>query len=178
MGSSSEVLMVRHQSRTLLLCSAIGVPLLSFLSPSWLTLMGVGPSWEVLWLLPWALVEGPVSGVWAGLSLGLILDALSLGDGTQVPALVLLGFWWGWLGRRGSSIDKIFSLGLLACLGSLLVGISFWLQLLITKMSEDHTLFNMWSLNTLLSQVILTGLLAPIFCSWLLLIFRRSKVIP
>ena len=64
--------MSRQQSRTVVAISSIAVPILSFLAPSSLTLMGVGPCWEILWLLPWALVDGPVSGALAGCSLGLI----------------------------------------------------------------------------------------------------------
>ena len=168
--------MDRFQSRAVVATSAIGVSFLHFFSPSWFTLMGTSPCWEVLWLIPFSLLYGPTYGVFAGLSLGLILDATSLGDGTQVPVLLLLGFWWGRLGRRGTPIDRSFSLGLLACLGSCLVGLSVWLQLLLKTIPTNTTLFNHWSLHTLLAQVTLTSLMAPIICSWLLVIFRRANL--
>ena len=68
--------------------SALAVPALTLLSPGWLSLDGVSPSWAVLWLLPWALADGPLSGVFAGLALGLLLDGLHLGNVTQLPAQV------------------------------------------------------------------------------------------
>ena len=101
-------------------CAATGllVPLLTLAAPGFLRLDGVPPAWAVLWLLPWALVDGPVSGAGAGLALALVLDGLHLGPVTLVPALVVLGWWWGRLGRRGTRIERSFSLGLLALLGT------------------------------------------------------------
>ena len=87
-------------SRLLLTASAIAVPVLNLIAPSWLSLMGVGPSWSILWLLPWSLLEGPVSGALAGFALGLTLDSISLGDATYAPILAILGLSWGYLGRR------------------------------------------------------------------------------
>ena len=72
--------------------TALLVPVLSLVSPPWLGLDGVPPAWAVLWLLPWALVDGPVSGAVAGIALGLVLDGLSLGGVSQIPALLLLGW--------------------------------------------------------------------------------------
>ena len=167
--------MSKYQFRTIVLASAIGVTLLRLIAPSSFLLMGIGPCWELLWLLPWALTEGPISGALAGCSLGLILDAIGLGDGTEIPALVLLGFWWGWLGRRSPPIEKSWSLGLLAWLGSIFVGLSFWLQLWFFQMRGDQMSFHAWAFHTIFGQSILTGLLAPIACSWLLIILRRSK---
>ncbi len=42
--------------------SGVLVPWLTLAAPAWLRLGGVPPAWAVLWLLPWALVEGPRSG--------------------------------------------------------------------------------------------------------------------
>jgi rod shape-determining protein MreD len=111
-----------------LVATALLVPLLGLLSPPWLRLDGVGPCWAVLWLLPWALNDGPFSGASAGLGLGLLLDALHPGGVTQLPALVLLGWWWGRMGRRAPPIQRSFSLGLLALVGTALLGLTLMLQ--------------------------------------------------
>ncbi len=108
--------------------SALLVPLLSLMSPDWLKLSGLGPSWAVLWLLPWALADGRFSGACAGLALGLMLDGLHPGSVTQIPALVLLGWWWGRMGRRAPPIQRSFSLGLLALIGAFLLDLSLMLQ--------------------------------------------------
>ena len=159
---------VLHRQRW---CGATGlaVPLLTLASPALLKLGGVPPSWAVLWLLPWALVDGPISGAVAGLALGLVLDGLHLGGASEVPALALLGWWWGRLGRRGVPIERSFSLGLLALLGTALLGVSLLLQ--------QHALgalpLPLAGLHTLVAQSLITALLAPVLCSLLLLRWRR-----
>ena len=159
---------VLHRQRW---CGATGlaVPLLTLASPALLKLGGVPPSWAVLWLLPWALVDGPTSGAVAGLALGLVLDGLHLGSASDVPALALLGWWWGRLGRRGVPIERSFSLGLLALLGTALLGVSLLLQ--------QHWLgalpLPLVGLHTLVAQSLITALLAPVLCSLLLLRWRR-----
>lgn len=159
---------VLHRQRW---CGATGlaVPLLTLASPALLKLGGVPPSWAVLWLLPWALVDGPASGAIAGLALGLVLDGLHLGSASEVPALALLGWWWGRLGRRGVPIERSFSLGLLALLGTVLLGASLLLQ--------QHWLgalpVPLVGVHTLVAQSLITALLAPVLCSLLLLRWRR-----
>ena len=176
------------------LATALLVPGLTLASPGWLKLAGVPPAWGVLWLLPWALVEGRLWGALAGGGLGLLLDALHPGPVTLVPGLALLGWWWGRLGRRGPPIRRSFNLGLLALLGSFGLGLSLMLQwgLLwgiarrgIGGPAGDPQLALLalpgWSwedlagagLHALLAQTLLTALLAPILCSLQLLLWRQ-----
>lgn len=149
------------------LATALLVPLLVLASPAPLQLAGVPPSWAVLWLLPWALVDGPLSGALAGLALALVLDGLHPGPLTQVPVLVVLGWWWGRLSRKAPPLERSFSLGLLALLGAALQGGSLWLQQL--WWGE----VNAAALHTLLAQTLLTALLAPLVCSLQLLLWRQ-----
>ena len=97
--------MARLYSQPICVASGLLVPMISLAAPSWLSLGGVLPSWAVLWLLPWALVDGPGSGVIAGAAMGLVLDGLSVGDASQVPALMLLGWWWGLLLGEGIEVE-------------------------------------------------------------------------
>jgi hypothetical protein len=149
------------------LATALLVPLLVLAAPAPLQLAGVPPSWAVLWLLPWALVDGPLSGALAGLALALVLDGLHPGSLTQVPALLGLGWWWGRLGRKAPPIERSFSLGLLALIGAALLGGSLWLQQLWRGEVPVA------ALHTLLAQTLLTGLLAPLLCSLQLLLWRQ-----
>lgn len=149
------------------LATVLVVPLLVLAAPLPLQLAGVPPSWAVLWLLPWALVDGPLSGALLGVVLGLLLDGLHPGPLTQIPALALLGWWWGRLGRRGPPIERSFNLGLLALLGSVLLGASLGLQQLWWGLSSAA------ALHTLLAQTLLTALLAPMLCSLQLLLWRQ-----
>lgn len=150
------------------LATALLVPLMVLLSPRWLQLDATGPAWGVLWLLPWALVDGPWSGALVGAGLGLLLDALHLGGASQVPALALLGWWWGRLGRRSVVMERSLSLGLLALTGSLVLGISLLLQLALTSGWPASGLQVLWA------QTLLTALLAPLVSSLWLLIWRQQ----
>ena len=58
--------------------TALVVPWLVLAAPGPLKLAGIPPAWSVLWLLPWALADGPLSGALAGAGLGLLLDAGTL----------------------------------------------------------------------------------------------------
>ena len=164
-------MMTRLHRQPICVASALLVPFLQLASPAWMNLDGVPPSWAILWLLPWSLVDGPLAGAISGAAIGLVLDGLSLGDVTQVPALVLMGWWWGRLGRRGPPIQRSLNLGLLAWIGSLILGLSLWIQWLLLGASE--TLIQSWALQTTLAQALITGLLAPLVGSWQLLLWRR-----
>ena len=163
--------MPRLHRQPICVASAFLVPILQMASPGWLNLDGVPPSWAILWLLPWSLVDGPLAGAISGAAIGLVLDGLSLGDVTQVPALVLMGWWWGRLGRRGPPIQRSLNLGLLAWIGTLILGLTLWLQWLV--LGESDGLMQFWALQTTLAQALITGLLAPLVGSWQLLLWRR-----
>jgi len=150
------------------LATALLVPVLSLASPPLLQLDAIGPAWAVLWLLPWALVDGPLSGALVGGGLGLLLDALHLGSVSMLPALLLLGWWWGRLGRRSMVIDRSLSLALLALLGSLVLGASVLLQLWLQGTLPAS------GLHTLVAQTLLTALVAPLVCSLWLLVWRQQ----
>ena len=165
--------MPRLHRQPICVASALLVPILQMAAPSWISLDGVPPSWAILWLLPWSLVDGPLAGAVSGAAIGLVLDGLSLGDVTQVPALVLIGWWWGRLGRRGPPIQRSLNLGLLAWIGTLVLGLSVWLQWLLLGLSDGP--IQSWALHTTLAQALVTGLLAPLVGSWQLLLWRRRS---
>ena len=167
--------MLKKSPRTILFFSVVTVPLLTLMAPHWLSLRGVSPCWAVLWLLPWSLEEGEAFGLLSGLSLGFVLDGISLGGATHIPALTFLGFWWGRMGRDGRSIDLIWNLGLLAWIGTMIFGITIWIQILFIQAFSSISWFNNWAFNTLLAQAVLTGLIAPMICSWILLLKATPK---
>ncbi len=149
--------------------TALLVPWLVLASPGLLKIAGAPPAWPVLWLLPWALVDGPLSGALAGAGLGLLLDGLHLSPITEIPALALLGWWWGRLGRQGPPIERSFNLGLLALLGAAALGASLILQSLLLGELTLRPAVHTW-----LAQTLLTALLAPSLCSLQLLLWRQQ----
>ena len=154
--------------------TALVVPWLVLASPGPLKLAGVGPAWPVLWLLPWALVDGPLSGALAGAGLGLLLDGLHLGPISESPALALLGWWWGRLGRQGPPIERSFNLGLLALVGAALLGATVLLQGAWLQSQQAGAWVVAPALHTWLAQTLLTALLAPLLCSLQLLLWRQQ----
>jgi len=150
------------------LATALLVPLLLLLSPPWLQLDAVGPNWAVLWLLPWALVDGPLSGALVGAGLAVLLDGLHPGSVTLVPGLALLGWWWGRLGRRSLVGDRSISLALLALAGCLVQGGSLLLQQQLQGQLPASGLHTLWV------QTLITAVLAPLVCSLALLFWRQQ----
>ncbi len=167
--------MRRLNKKSLYQCLAFLVPLLTFFSPSWISLVGVGPRWAELWLLPWALEEGPFSGAFSGFLLGLILDSMNLGTTTNIPALIFLGYWWGRLGKADKFGDKFFVLGFLAWLGAFASGLSIWVQEIFLVNGSYMPLFNIWAFQTVLAGSIMTGIIAPILCSNIIRFFFTGK---
>jgi len=143
--------------------------LLSLACPWWLQLDGLPPNWLVLWLLPWAVVEGSLAGALAGLVLGSLHDSLQASGLTAVPALVLLGLWWGRFDSARRPLERSTTLGLLAILGSLGVNLGYALQLQLRGGGPLPVL------HITLAQSLLTGLLAPPVCSLFVLIWRRRS---
>ena len=94
---------------------------------------------------------------------------------SHLPAMIFLGFWWGQLGSQGKKIDFIFNLGLLALIGTIIFGSSLWVQIYFLEVHIGSDWFNSWAFHTVLAQSILTGLLAPVICSWIRLAQRSMK---
>ena len=175
-----------------LMLTMLLVPLLTLASPAWLRIADVPPAWAPLWLLPWALVEGQWSGILAGVCLGLLVDSVNPGPVSQIPALLLLGWWWGRLGHQGPPIERSFNLALLAIIGTLGLDISLmsqwawrsWFGLRGLQESPAARLalpgwhgsdLVLAGVQVLLSQLLLAAVLAPVVCSLLLLLFRRLQ---
>ena len=119
-------------------------------SPNWLTLHGVSPSWSVLWLLPWVLDKGKFYGLFTGLCLGIFLDSFSIGGVSQIPALMVLGFWWASNETKRPAFELSFNLGLLAFLGTIICSLSLWLQIGLGQSFLLSPWFNGWAFPILI----------------------------
>jgi len=117
--------------------TGLAVPLLTLASPAFLKISDVGPSWAVLWLLPWALVDGPASGAIAGLCLGLVLDGLHLGQASELPlgaSLLLQLHWRGQLPLLSAGLHTLVAQSLIT---GLLAPVLCSLQLLRWRRIAD-----------------------------------------
>jgi len=151
------------------------VPFLYFISPNWISIYGIQPNWGIIWLLPWAIEEGPILGMLGGLCCSLLLDSVLAQSVTQIPSFVLLGYWWGRIGFKGPLIENSFSLGLLVFIGSFFNGLIIWLQQTLLLQNERIYLFNISIFQILITETIVTAILAPMICSCSLLSFFRKK---
>ena len=152
------------------------VPIIFLWHPSWLGILGIQPYWPLFWLLPWSMVSGSINGLISGLFLGLILDSITL-DGifTQIPGLVICGFWFGKIKIHRDTLVGHFRYGLICSIGSFLCGTLFILQIFLKNVSDRNFLMFIPSIQNILAEVFLTGLFAPLICSQLLRIFQSSR---
>jgi rod shape-determining protein MreD len=57
-----------------------------------MTLLGVGPSWLLIWLVAWSVQRSAIDGAIAGGTLGLVHDSLTGTFPTHTIGLILVGF--------------------------------------------------------------------------------------
>ena len=151
----------------------IFVPIIFLWHPNWLGFLGVQPYWPLFWLLPWSMINGSIKGLIFGLFLGLILDSLTLDSNfTQIPGLILCGFWFGRIKLHSDVLVGHFRYGLICSIGSFLCGTLYFLQILFKNFSDSSFLLFITSFQNILAEVFLTGFLAPFFCSQLLIFFK------
>ena len=163
-------------NRNLPMIFFIFIPILFLWHPNWLGFLGIQPYWPLFWLLPWSMVNGSINGLIFGLFFGLILDSLTLdGNLTQIPGLVLCGFWFGRIKLYSDNLVGHFRYGLICSFGSFLCGTLYSLQILLRNSSDINSLMLIPSVKNVLAEVFLTGFFAPFICSQLLRILKFSR---
>ncbi len=166
--------MARKNTKFLLFFTAICLPLITIISPDWLKINGISPCWPVIWLLPFSLKNGPWRSSIAAIFLGIFMDSFTLDKVSFVPSLLLLSLAWGQYGLYNKNLKLLFNIGLMAIFGTVFVGLSIWIQKIILYGDLRNDWFNSWSIYVLISEVIITGLVAPFFSSWLLLAYKKD----
>tara|TARA_Y100001933_G_C18766193_1_gene466195 strand:- start:223 stop:651 length:429 start_codon:yes stop_codon:yes gene_type:complete len=137
--------------------------------------MGSQPYWPIFWLLPWAVINGSNAGLIMGLILGLILDSINNDLFTQIPGLMVIGFWFGKIGNIRRFYLTPLQYGLTASVGTFVGGLIYLVQLLFNFFYEHNMYLAVsYGIKNLFAQVLLTGLLAPVFCFWLSILFSRK----
>ena len=168
--------MQKYFKKHLSIISFLFIPIVYFWDPNWMGFFGVQPYWPLFWLLPWSMIYGSIDGAIVGLFLGFVLDSLSPDSSfTQIPGLVLCGIWFGKLSLSSNTILGHFKYGLICIIASLLCGSLYFSQILIENLPEINIFLYFSSTRNIFAQVFVTGLFAPLFCSLLLSLFKRSK---
>jgi len=164
-----------YSNQYLSLISFLLIPLVIFWNPSWFSLMGYQAYWPIFWLLPWALIHGPFKSILLGFLLGFVLDTINADLYTQIPGLVISGFWFGKVGNLTKFKIGPLQLGLTAAIGSLICGLTYFCQMVIKNLLNNSPLwFFSYGIQNIFAQVFLTSLLAPIFCKWLYFLFSKK----
>ena len=165
--------MVKNKKKIIFFFIIICLPFLIIISPDWLKINGISPCWPVIFLLPFSLKNPPWRSSVAAIMLGSFFDSFTISDVSYIPSLFLLSLIWSQYGLHNKKVELFFNIGLMAIFGTVLVGFSIWVQKIILYSILRDNWFHSWSIYVLISEVIITGLVAPIFSSWLLLTYKK-----
>ncbi len=166
--------MFRNNQKSLIFFTAVFLPAITISSPDWLKINGISPCWPVIWLLPFSLKNSPLRASIAAILLGILMDSFIMDEFSYIPSFLLLSLVWSIYGLHNKKIELFLNLGLMAIFGTAFVGISIWAQKIILHSALRNNWFNSWSLYVLTSEIIITGLVAPFFTSWLLLAYKKN----
>ena len=132
--------MYRYVKANISLLSFIFIPILFLWNPSWVSFLGVQPYWPLFWLLPWAIIVGPIKGALTALITGIILDSLNNDLYTQIPGLIICGLWFGTINKFQTDVFLHWRYGLFAALGSFICGVIYFLQILFSHFPQKYIL--------------------------------------
>ena len=165
--------MDKNNQKLFAILSLICLPALMIASPEWLKINGITPCWPVILLLPVSLQIRPWRSAIMALMLGIFVDSFTISDVSYIPSLVILSIFFSIYGLHNKKIELFFNIGLMALFGTAFVGFSIWIQKVILYSTLRNHWFHSWSIYVLISEVIITGLVAPFFSSWLLLTYKK-----
>tara|TARA_Y100001968_G_C18970250_1_gene531973 strand:- start:52 stop:372 length:321 start_codon:yes stop_codon:yes gene_type:complete len=106
--------------------------------------------------------------------MGIFIDSFTISDVSYIPSLLFLSLVWSKYGLHNQKIIYFLNIGLMAIFGTVCVGLSIWVQKIILYSVLRDNWFHSWSIYVLISEVIITGLVAPFFSSWLLLTYKKN----
>ena len=166
--------MAKNNEKLLIFFTIIYLQNCIIISPDWLKINGTSPCWPVILLLPFSLKNSRWKSAIAAIILGIFVDSFTISDVSHVPPLFLLSLVWSTYGLYNKKIVLFLNIGLMAIFGTAFVGLSILVQKIILYGELRNYWFNSWSIYLLLSEVIITGLVAPFFSSWLLLSYKKN----
>ncbi len=166
--------MIRNNKKLLLFFTVVCLPAFVIGSPEWLKINGITPCWPVIWLLPFSLKSRPWIAFLAAICLGIFMDSFTIDKVSYIPSLVFLSLVWGRNRIQNNKIELLFNIGLMSIFGTICVGFSIWIQKILFYNSLRNHWFNSWAIYVLISEIIITGLVAPFFSSWLLLSYKKN----
>ncbi|WP_414526476.1 rod shape-determining protein MreD [Nodularia chucula] len=146
-------------------------------------LLGIGPNWLLIWVVAWSVKRSFWQGLFAGVVLGLLQDAMTSPEPTRVISLAVVGSLTALLQKQRFIQEDFISIALIVFLMSILAETIFGLQLAFmgdifagetTMRAED-----IWAYyqRGALASAILSSLWAPVIYYPLNLWWQKSKVL-
>ena len=166
--------MAKNTRNLIIFSTTICLPICIIISPDWLRLNGITPCWPVIFLLPFSLKNSRWKAAIASIILGIFVDSFTISDVSHIPSLFVLSLAWSTYGLYNKKIELFLNVGLMAIFGTAFLGLSIWVQKIILYSFLRNNWFHSWSIYVLISEAIITGLVAPFFSSWLLLTYKKN----
>tara|TARA_Y100001968_G_scaffold183227_1_gene167873 strand:- start:100 stop:606 length:507 start_codon:yes stop_codon:yes gene_type:complete len=167
--------MTKNNKNILIFLIAICLPVFIISSPDWLEINGIGPCWPVIILLPFSLKSSPWISAITSIFLASFMDSFTVSEATYIPSLLLLSLLWSRYALHNKKIELFSHLGLMSILGTGVVGFSMWAQKIILNTTLRDNWFHSWSFYVLICEMIITGLVAPFFSSWLIFAYKKYR---
>ena len=166
--------MDRNRKNILFFCTATCLPFFLILSPNLLKINGISPCWPVIFLLPFSLTNTRRRSAIVSILVGILVDSFTVSEASYIPSLFFLSLVWSQYGLHNKKIELFLNIGLMSIFGTAFVGISIWAQKIILHSILRNNWFHSWSIYVLICEIIITGLVAPFFSSWLLLTYKKN----
>jgi len=166
--------MAKNNKKLSIFFIIICLPAFIIISHDWLKINGISPCWPVILLLPFSLKNPPWKAALAAIITGIFVDSFTISDASYIPSLFLLSLVWSQYGLHNKKIELFFNIGLMAVFGTAVVGLSIWIQKIILYSFLRNNWFYSWSIYALTAEVLITGLVAPFFSSWLLFMYKKN----
>lgn len=124
-------------------------------------LLGIGPNWLLIWVVAWSVKRNAWQGVFAGIILGLLQDAMTNPDPTHVVSLGIVGFLTGLMQKQRFIQEDFISIALFVFVMTVLADTIFAGQL---TLAGDRMIPDIWIYyrKVVLASAILSSLWAPV----------------
>ena len=166
--------MIKNNKKILIFLILISFQFCVITAPDWLKINGITPCWPVMLLLPFSLHNSRFKSAIAAVLLGIFIDSFTIDNVSYIPSLLILSVVWSTYRLHNKKIELFLNIGLMAILGTAFVGFSIWIQKIFFYSVLRNNWFHSWSIFVLISELIITGLVAPFFSSWLLLTYKKN----
>lgn len=166
----SRLDMVRYRwlNVTVILGSVLFCLLMLPARPLGMELLGVTPNWLLVWVVTWSLKRAPWEGAIAGLTLGLLQDAMTSPYPTHTVGLILVGVLTARIQKHRFIQEDFVSVALIVFGMVVLAQTTIAFQVALHKLLQPQSLYpaltEIWQQHQriVLSSAILTSLWAPI----------------